>query len=197
MPVNDFPAAVHICSTSGPSNRARGLSNSSRRGSASMKGRPDAPDLVIAGGPGWQTQNRFSTACESSPLAHRIHLPGYVSREDARGLLRHAAVFALASEVEGFGLPLAEAISCGTPSVATDIPALREAGGDAAIYCPVNDSRRFRRRLPKRSNPTRRQISVNEHAKGPEAPLGAGGRSLGRAPREDCRQIKSIGSSCG
>jgi glycosyltransferase involved in cell wall biosynthesis len=101
---------------------------------------PDPPDLVIAGGQGWQT-GPILDRIHSSALAARIHLPGYVSREDARALLRHAEVFALASEVEGFGLPLAEAISCGTPSVATAIPALREAGGDAALFCPPNDPR--------------------------------------------------------
>jgi glycosyltransferase involved in cell wall biosynthesis len=96
--------------------------------------RGDAPDLVIAGKPGWKTEPVFERI-RSSPRAGRVHLPGYVSRRDARELLRHAEVFALASEVEGFGLPLAEAISCGTPAVASDIPALREAGGDAAIFC--------------------------------------------------------------
>jgi len=99
---------------------------------------PDAPDLVVAGRTGWQTEP-IIRRIHSSPLADRIHLAGYVSREEARDLLRHAAVFALASEVEGFGLPLAEAISCGTPSVATKIPALSEAGGDAVIFCPPND----------------------------------------------------------
>lgn len=99
---------------------------------------PDAPDLVVAGGLGWQTEpilDRIRTSC----WAHRIHLPGYVSSEDARELLRHAEVFVLASQAEGFGLPLAEAVSCGTPAVASDIPVLREAGGEAAVYCTVND----------------------------------------------------------
>jgi glycosyltransferase involved in cell wall biosynthesis len=97
-----------------------------------------APDLVIAGKQGWRTEPILHRI-RSSPLADRIHLPGYVDRGDARELLRHAEIFALASEVEGFGLPLAEAISCGTPSVASDIPALREAGGDAALMIPPRD----------------------------------------------------------
>jgi glycosyltransferase involved in cell wall biosynthesis len=102
--------------------------------------REDGPDLVIAGRPGWHTEPILDRIT-SSRLTHRIHLPGYVGRKDARELLRHAAVFALASEAEGFGLPLAEAISCGTPAVASDIPALREAGGDAALFCPPHDPR--------------------------------------------------------
>lgn len=99
---------------------------------------PDAPDLVIAGKPGWGTGPIYDRI-NGSPLKHRIHLPGYVSGEDARELLRHAQVFALASEVEGFGLPLAEAVSCGTPAVASDIPALREAGGDAVLFTPYGE----------------------------------------------------------
>jgi len=98
----------------------------------------DAPDLVIAGKPGWHTEPIFDRI-KASPLAARIHLPGYVSREDTRELLRHAEVFVLASEAEGFGLPLAEAVSCGTPAMASDIPVLRETGGDAVVYCPVNE----------------------------------------------------------
>lgn len=100
------------------------------------------PDLVIAGGRGWDT-GPILERLASSPMAAQIHLAGYVERSDARDLLRHAEAFVLASEAEGFGLPLAEAISCGTPAVASDIPVLREAGGDAAVYCRVGDAGAF------------------------------------------------------
>lgn len=129
---------------------------------------PDAPDLVIAGKPGWQTEPILDRI-RSSQMADRIHLPGYVSRQDARELLRHAALFALASEVEGFGLPLAEAISCGAPSVATDIPALREAGGEAALFCPPN-------------NPQALAEALAEGLK-PETSAGLRERSRERAPK--------------
>lgn len=114
--------------------------------------RADPPDLVIAGGKGWGT-GPILDRIGSSALAHRIHLPGYVSREDARSLLRHADVFALASEAEGFGLPLAEAISCGTPSVASEIPALCEAGGDAALLSPAKDPHALAAALEKALDP--------------------------------------------
>lgn len=96
------------------------------------------PDLVLAGSPGWG-YHAIASRCAASPFAQQVHLPGYVDRADARELLRHAAAFVLASEVEGFGLPLAEAIACGTPSVASDIPALRESGGDAALFADPSD----------------------------------------------------------
>jgi glycosyltransferase involved in cell wall biosynthesis len=103
-----------------------------------VAGKAEALDLVIAGKKGWHT-GPILERIEASPFAERIHLPGYVGREDARELLRHAEVFVLASEAEGFGLPLAEAVSCGTPAVASDIQVLRETGGDAALYSPVGD----------------------------------------------------------
>jgi glycosyltransferase involved in cell wall biosynthesis len=43
------------------------------------------------------------------------------------------------SEREGFGLPVLEALACGTPVIASDIEPLREVGGTAATYCPPDD----------------------------------------------------------
>ncbi len=50
---------------------------------------------------------------------------------------RRADVLLQPSEAEGFGLPVIEGLACGTPVVTSDIPALREVGGDAAVYCGV------------------------------------------------------------
>jgi glycosyltransferase involved in cell wall biosynthesis len=62
-----------------------------------------------------------------------------VSRGDLAALYRRAAVVLLPSDAEGFGLPAIEALACGTAVVASDIPPLREVGGDAVVYCPVGD----------------------------------------------------------
>ncbi|NOZ95610.1 MAG: glycosyltransferase family 4 protein [Acidobacteria bacterium] len=98
------------------------------------------PDLVLAGKEGWGLREVLDGVTRSA-FRQAIHLPGHVSDAAAVELLQHAELFVLASEAEGFGLPLAEAICCGAPCVASDIPVFREVGGDAALYAPVRDPR--------------------------------------------------------
>ncbi len=107
---------------------------------------PDPPSLVLAGGEGWDIEP-LNQAIKHSPYRDRIHRPGYVTRDQARALMRHAETFVLASEAEGFGLPLAEAIACGAPCVASDIPSLRESGADAALFTPAGDSESLARAI--------------------------------------------------
>jgi glycosyltransferase involved in cell wall biosynthesis len=52
---------------------------------------------------------------------------------------RHVAD--LRAALEGEPLAVAEALACGAPVVASDLPVLREVGGAAALYCPVGDVR--------------------------------------------------------
>jgi glycosyltransferase involved in cell wall biosynthesis len=61
-------------------------------------------------------------------------LRGWVDKPELADLYRGAAALVLPSRYEGFGLPVLEAMACGTPVVATPDPALREVAGDAALY---------------------------------------------------------------
>jgi len=100
---------------------------------------PTAPDLVLAGSRGWGGR-WLQRALARHPEPGRVHLPGYVSRDDARALMRHAEVVVLAAEEEGFGLPLAEALACGAVCVTSDEPALLELAGGAAEHFPRGDA---------------------------------------------------------
>jgi glycosyltransferase involved in cell wall biosynthesis len=62
-----------------------------------------------------------------------------LSREQLAELYRRAAAVLVTSDAEGFGLPVIEALACGAVVVASDLPAVREAGGSAAVYCPVGN----------------------------------------------------------
>jgi glycosyltransferase involved in cell wall biosynthesis len=69
-----------------------------------------------------------------------IKLEGEVSDERLAALYRGAAAFVFPSVYEGFGLPVLEAMAYGTPVIASDAASVPEAGGDAALYFPPNDS---------------------------------------------------------
>jgi glycosyltransferase involved in cell wall biosynthesis len=65
--------------------------------------------------------------------------PPKLDRATLAGLYRRARVVLVTSEAEGFGLPVIESLACGAPVVASDIPVLREVGGDVVTYAPVGD----------------------------------------------------------
>jgi alpha-1,3-rhamnosyl/mannosyltransferase len=93
-------------------------------------------ELVLAGATGWATDETFAAVRRHERLVRTL---GRVSDEDLRALYRRAAVFAFPSLGEGFGLPVLEAMAAGTPVVASDIPVLREVGGDAVRYADPLD----------------------------------------------------------
>jgi glycosyltransferase involved in cell wall biosynthesis len=92
--------------------------------------------LLKIGGTFTPTQEQQLDTLNLRGVLH--HVTG-VSREDLAAAYRAAPLVLMTSEAEGFGLPAAEALACGTPVLASDIPPLREAGGAAAHYAPVGD----------------------------------------------------------
>jgi glycosyltransferase involved in cell wall biosynthesis len=72
-------------------------------------------------------------------LSDAVTVLPFVDRRVLSAIYRRAALLLQPSDREGFGLPVAEAMACGTPVAASDISALREVGGDATTYCPVGD----------------------------------------------------------
>lgn len=72
-----------------------------------------------------------------------VVFPGFVDQKDLPLLMRLAMVFVFPSYYEGFGIPMLEAMSQGVPVIASDIPALREAGGDASLFVAPDDAERL------------------------------------------------------
>ncbi len=98
----------------------------------------DDLDLVIAGEHGRETGALIARAGALS-LFDRVRLPGFLPRADLIALYRGAAALVYPSFTEGFGLPVMEAMRCGTPVVASTADALVETGGDACLYAPATD----------------------------------------------------------
>jgi glycosyltransferase involved in cell wall biosynthesis len=92
--------------------------------------------LVHAGAPFTAEQSRLA---RSLGIDGAINCVSDLSAPGLAATYRRAALTLIPSEAEGFGLPLAESMACGTPAVASGIPALREVGGSAATYCDVGD----------------------------------------------------------
>jgi glycosyltransferase involved in cell wall biosynthesis len=91
-----------------------------------------APDLVLAGGRGWDAD--VERAAAEVPAGHRLHRPGYLPLEMLAGYLGEAQLVVYPSLGEGFGLPVLEAMACGAPVLTTKLLAIPEIGGDAVAY---------------------------------------------------------------
>ena len=92
--------------------------------------------LVKAGGALTADQKRLAQALD---LEDSIVTMPFLEPALLAALYRRAALVLMPSEAEGFGLPLIEAMACGTPVLASDLPVLREVGAEAAVYCTVAD----------------------------------------------------------
>ena len=89
--------------------------------------------LVIVGRRGWLYDDFFA-ALEQSPARDRVILPGYVPDEDLPAVYAGAQALVFPSLYEGFGLPVLEAMACGTPVLASFASSVPEVGGQAAFY---------------------------------------------------------------
>ncbi|MCW2621010.1 MAG: glycosyl transferase group 1, partial [Frankiales bacterium] len=101
---------------------------------AAHRSLPDAPPVVLAGPAGW--------GARPAGAEHAVRL-GFVSEATLRTAVAGATALVLPSRYEGFGLPVLEALACGTPVVCSDLPPLREVAGDQAAYAPAGDPDAF------------------------------------------------------
>jgi glycosyltransferase involved in cell wall biosynthesis len=88
--------------------------------------------LVIVGAREWRLSPIFDTV-QRLKLEPHVHFTGYVTGEHLPALYAGADLFVFPSLYEGFGLPVLEAMACGTPVVTSSTSSLPEVAGDAAL----------------------------------------------------------------
>lgn len=105
----------------------------------------ETAQFIIAGGRGWKNADVFAAMREANDALgkDRVLYLGYVQASEKASLIAGAAAFVFPSLYEGFGLPVLEAMSLGTPVIASDTPALAETCGKAALLVPPTDVSAF------------------------------------------------------
>ncbi len=91
-----------------------------------------AVTLVLAGGKGWLF-DQIRWQIDHLQLDGRVLLPGFIPEKDKSALLSGATAYLFPSLYEGFGLPVLEAMVCGTPVLTANTSSLPEIAGDAAL----------------------------------------------------------------
>ena len=94
--------------------------------------------LVISGGKGWLYDEMMAEVARQR-LTDRVHFIGFVDDADLPTLYSEASLFAFPSLYEGFGLPLLEAMGCGTAVLTSNSSSLPEVAGAAAQMLPPQD----------------------------------------------------------
>ncbi len=95
--------------------------------------------LVLVGDKGWLYEETLALPAQLG-VEDRVHLVGFVADADLPAIYNLAAAFAFPSWYEGFGLPVLEAMACGTPVVAADNSSLPEVVGGAGLLVSAGDT---------------------------------------------------------
>ena len=92
------------------------------------------PRLVLIGQPGWECEHVMRMLDRAPALRRHVQRLGHCNDSDLNRWLRHAQALLFPSFTEGFGLPVLEALQCGVPVIAADLPVYREFAGDHPEY---------------------------------------------------------------
>ncbi|MFA5104866.1 MAG: glycosyltransferase family 1 protein [Candidatus Margulisiibacteriota bacterium] len=96
-------------------------------------------DLVVVGRKGWLYEGIFKKV-QREGLAGKIKFIFDARQEELPGIYNLADLFVYPSVYEGFGLPVLEAMACGTPVITSNVSSLPEVAGDAAILIDPHDT---------------------------------------------------------
>ena len=95
-------------------------------------------DLVLVGREGWKAEPIFEAA-QIAKHSDRIRFIGFVDHGDLPGLMGTADALVYPSLAEGFGIPVAEAMACGTPVITSNVSSLPEVAGTAGLLVDPRD----------------------------------------------------------
>lgn len=88
--------------------------------------------LIIVG-KRYSSYNKYMTKVESLGVAKNLIFTGFIFDEYLKALYSEAEILLLVSFYEGFGIPILEAMECGTPVITSNVSSMPEVAGDAAI----------------------------------------------------------------
>jgi glycosyltransferase involved in cell wall biosynthesis len=99
----------------------------------------DTPRLVLIGSRGWENEQVIDMLDRCEGVAKYVLRSARLSRPGLAWLMAHAQALLMPSFDEGYGLPIVEALSLGTPVIASDIPTFREVTrGCALLLSPID-----------------------------------------------------------
>jgi glycosyltransferase involved in cell wall biosynthesis len=104
---------------------------------------PESKLVIVGNRRGHHADARIDEAVTETHTEASVIFPGFVDQEDLPVIFRMARVFVFPSLYEGFGLPPLEAMAQHVPAVVSDIPSLRETGGEAAVFVDTSDIATF------------------------------------------------------
>lgn len=105
--------------------------------------------LIMAGSQGWKNESLKDSIQRATDAGENVRHIGFIDQADSPALYQKASLFVMPSLYEGFGMPVLEAMLSGCPVVASDIPVLREVGGEMALYANPADAGDFREKILK------------------------------------------------
>ncbi|MDR3582783.1 MAG: glycosyltransferase family 1 protein [Candidatus Pacebacteria bacterium] len=135
-----------------------------------MGGKFDSLKLVIAGGKGHNYDKKIDTAVANNKLEQDVIFPGFVAEEDKAALMAAADIFCFPSFYEGFGIPILEAMSVGTPVAASDIAPHREIADEAALFFNPDVAGEITQKLTEilKNNTLHNNLTIKGHAQVPK-----------------------------
>lgn len=105
---------------------------------------PNTPELILVGQRGWEADDVFALLDRSPRLKGHVRELGRCDDATMLATIDQARAVLLPSFIEGFGIPLVEALQRGTPVIASDLPVFHEIAGEIPLYLDPLDGQRWK-----------------------------------------------------